>query len=187
MSTCQDNSSRDIIRTPLPLLPPTIIISVNRRTCSTFIIAPEFLLLLLNSFYFFFHNFENLIFHLHHSSHTIAIMGFTDVDKLAINTIRLLAVSCSLLLFTPPTLSLLEVEAVLPRIIFLQTQCIVQRTNGKLGKLLIASLQVDATAKSNSGHPGAPMYVYTLRQTELESNISTGEWHQLPTYFGIES
>jgi hypothetical protein len=83
-------------------------------------------------------------------------MGYTDVDQLAINTIRLLAVSwlfqlLYLLGFFYPTISSVSelfVEPVFSGIIYSTTTT---------ATITDKFWQVDATFKANSGHPGAPM------------------------------
>ena len=82
-------------------------------------------------------------------------MGYTDVDQLAINTIRLLAVSLLfqllyLLDFYPtiPSVSELFVEPVFSGIIY---------STATTATITDKIWQVDATFKANSGHPGAPM------------------------------
>lgn len=75
-------------------------------------------------------------------------MGYGKDDELAINTIRLLAVSrSSLILMLPQSASVVAPLTATVRV-FTQTSSFAN---------LLAPRQVDATFTANSGHPGAPM------------------------------
>jgi hypothetical protein len=71
-------------------------------------------------------------------------MGYTDVDKLAVNTIRLLSVSSRPRnQFRPPT----PAQRLLRHL----------QASQLYYKVLIKLQQADAVFHANAGHPGAPM------------------------------